>query len=48
MILYIIKNVDTYCGCEVPAMILREPSDVILVKTCLCMFQLAHVMISTH
>jgi hypothetical protein len=42
----------TWCGYEVPGMILlrnsRELYDLIVVKTSLCMYYLAPVMISMH
>jgi hypothetical protein len=41
----------TWCGFEAPGMILlcnRELWNCIVVKTCLCMFQLASVTLSVH
>jgi len=48
---YIIKH--TCCGYEVPGIMLlcnfvREPRNLIVVRTCFCMFHLASVMISMH
>jgi hypothetical protein len=47
-----IGNTYTQCGNEIRGMILfcdlSEPCDLIVVKSCLCMFQLAPFAILTH